>query len=375
MARMTDDGLLLVRNSERSAYRRCRQRWWWGWVEGLKPNDTAVPLKFGDLIHQALAAYYIPGKKRGPHPTETFIALYEADLEKRYKWGMRDEEGEWHDAYDLGIEMLNHYIDVYGDDKHLEVVAPEMSFNVDLYDDDDNYVMTAVGTFDAVVKDLRTGKYGLLEHKTAKSIQTKHLQLDEQAGTYWALAGQWLRDEGVLGADDDIDFILYNFLRKAMRDERPVNDEGLCLNKPTKAQLTNACKELGIDIPKKATVEDIRFAMEMEDVDPDKFGDVSKNQPPPYFERLPVYRGEVDRENILTRIKQVGWELYEVQQGRLPVYKNPTRDCGWDCAFYDVCELHETGSDWEELINLTMGTWDPYESHDDRDIDIPAGVT
>lgn len=316
---------LMIRTSERMVFKRCRQRWHWAYVEGRKPKDASPALRFGTLVHEALAAYYIPGKKRGPLPAKTFKRLYKEETAQSFSFGMRQENQEWIDAGELGIAMLTAYVNEYGDDDELEIIAPEFPFEVDISDGSGNYLITYVGIFDAVYRNRRTKQIGLLEHKTAKTIGTDHLVLDEQAGSYWLFAPYVLRKRGYLQGNQDLDMILYNFLRKALPDDRPVNEAGLSLNKD---------------------------------------GTVSKVQPQAYFLRHPVYRGEDDRTVILERIRAEAREVRMTRRGQLAVYKNPTRDCAWDCPFFGACELHETGSDYEAEFDIRFKTWDPYAEHE-----------
>lgn len=323
---MADDGRVLLRTSERRDYKRCRFRWNLAFNEGWKRYEEKPALRFGDLVHQALAIYYPPGRERGPYPAETFRKLYNEESHRLGDFGVRLDE-EWIEAEELGVEMLEHYVEVYGEDPDIEVVAPELPFAIDIYSrDGKRYLVTAVGTFDALYFNRRIGRFGLFEHKTAKSIDAKlkALALDEQAGSYWALASPALREAGYLRSDQEIDHIMYNFLRKAPRDTRPQDEFGHYLNKD---------------------------------------GSISKNQPVDYFKRQPVYRDKPDQENLLWRLRAEAWEMSLVRQGKLPVYKNPTDACGFDCPFYDVCELHETGSDWREMLDLAFYRQDPYEAH------------
>lgn len=323
---MSDE--LLIRTSERVTFTRCPQKWKWAWVDCLTPIRVAPALRFGDLVHQALATYYKPGKKRGVRPATTFKKIYEANLTELESLGMRTESGDWEKAYDLGIEMLHGYVDKYGKDERYEVIAPEMPFQIDVYDPKTNlYICTYVGTFDAVIRDLWTNEIGLFEHKTAKAIYTAHLTLDEQAGSYWAFAPDFLKAQGVLKEDENLDFVLYNFLRKGMPDQRPQNEKGQYLNKD---------------------------------------GSVSRIQPPPLFKREIVYRGNAERRNTMLRVIKIAKLMKKARGGRFPIYKIPTRDCSWQCEFVDMCELHESGGDWQSLKRSTMTKWDPYEAHEEK---------
>lgn len=355
---------VMLRNSERKAYKRCRQKWDWSYNHGLERMVKSPALRFGTLVHEALAAYYIPGTERGPHPAETFRDLYEEELEEASEFGFRDEDDKWHDAYELGVVLLEEYVEEYEErDALIEIISPEQPFQVDLYNPKNGrYVCTLVGTVDAIIRDLKTGDYGFFEHKTAKTIRTEHLQLDDQAGTYWAVADEILEQQGI---DIDLSFILYNFLRKGKPDKRPQNSKGHYLNKPTKNDLLGAAKSKNLPIPKNATVASLTNLLERSGVDPAQLGEVSKSQPPPLFKRVPVYRDEYDRQQMLQRIVNEAWEMKQVRRGKLPIYKNPTQDCSWDCDFHDVCELHETGADYEELMEFVLKPWDPYADHRD----------
>lgn len=316
---------LLIRTSERSDFARCRQKWWWAYRERLSARQAKPALVFGDLVHQALAAYYPPSKvrtkaRRGPHPAQTFRELYAVGIEQLASMGMRMEDEEWTDALSLGVEMLENYVDQYGKDEQFVCIKPEVPFQVELSDADGFYICTYVGTFDAVIIDLATGRYGLFEHKTAKAITLQHLPMDEQAGSYWAFAPYVLEAELL----PKLDFVLYNFLRKGKLDDRPQNEDGYYLNKD---------------------------------------GSISKRQPSPLFHRELVRRTTAQRANTMRRVEEQAFEMQLIDQGFLKPVKTITRDCYWQCQFADMCELQECGGDWEGYKKVAMTTWNPYEAH------------
>ena len=63
---------IMVRTSERTLFARCAWAWYMEYVLGWRPNKPSVALVMGDLVHQSLAAYYVPEtekkRRRGPHP-------------------------------------------------------------------------------------------------------------------------------------------------------------------------------------------------------------------------------------------------------------------------------------------------------------------
>jgi hypothetical protein len=318
---MDNEEVMLLRNSERKAYRRCRQKWQWSYVDFLEAKTQKGALVFGTLIHAALEHWYIPGKKRGVHPAETFAELYDSEVEEEFiVW---DEDSERLGPRELGIAMMEAYVEQWGTDPHLEVISPEHPFQLDVHLKGGEYLATLVGRYDLVFRDLSNGRVWLSDHKTAKSIKTDHLQLDDQAGGYLLAAEPVLRSQGVLGDDERISGILYNYMRKAMPDPRPKDEHGRALNKD---------------------------------------GSVSKRQPSPLFLRMPVHRSPADNRMQLRRLRMEAYEVGMAREGVLPVYKNPTMDCSWDCQFFDMCIMHETGADWEDYRDEAYEQWDPYDT-------------
>lgn len=353
--------LLFLRTSEKSNWQACRQMWWWAYVEKLKPYRTKSPLFFGDLAHQALEAWYIPGKKRGVHPAETFERLW---LEHLRAGGEEIMVGEL-TCGELGVEMMENYVDQWEDDEWMEVVHPEMTFQVNVFDKNGKYLFTYVGTIDGVIRDLRNGKIGFLEHKTGASLEPfgAPLALDEQNGAYWTYAPFMLRDMGILGPHEWPYFMMYNRLRKSAADKRPRNEDGIYLNSPSKDSLLLAAHELIPDLPKSTKVSELKEILEDEGVDWGLLGEPSLSQPPPLFKREMVMRTNGDRRTIMHRTEAIAREMRLVKAGKLDVYKQPGKHCTY-CDFRDMCEVHETGSDWESLRDEMYHEWSPYDAHE-----------
>lgn len=318
--------LPLLRTSERIAFRRCPQRWWWGWRQGLKPqgppNDK---LWFGQGVHLALALWYKPGQRRGIDPRKTWKKFVADDIAFiKTEFGSKDPSA-YEEAGAYGEELLGWYVEHYGRDRKWDVIAPEQTFEVKVPDFEGNPIVRLVGTFDGVYRDLDDGRLKLMEHKTAAQIYTGHLELDDQGGTYATVATHTCREQGLIGSNESIDEITYNFLRKGRKDERPVNEQGLALNKD---------------------------------------GTVSKNQPTPLFRRETVSRSRKEQRSQLERIASEVEIMNLFREGELDLYKNPTRDCSWDCEFYEMCVLHESNpEDALEFRNAVFRVEDPYADH------------
>lgn len=335
--------IVLIRNSERQSFKRCRFQWAlnFGVLTGtpLKPLEDARALRFGDLIHQALAVHYKPGRKRGPKPWLIFEKLYKQQVEEleMERLNMRDED-KWLDAAELGPAMLKAFYERYHErDKQYEVLSAEQTFQVPISLGNTGFGVgrtrvVVVGTLDGVWKDMsgsrKDAEVFFKEWKTATSIDLSNLQFDEQAGTYWTYAPKWLWRMGILEEGVWPTHILYTFLRKAMPDERKKDELGRALN---------------LD------------------------GSVSKKQPAKMFERQPVYRDAADRKAMHKRIVAEAIEMELVKRGDLDSYKNPgplyMPNCR-GCPFRDPCELHETGGDWQAMLRSAYQEWNPYDAHE-----------
>lgn len=360
------DGIVHIRNSERGTFAKCPQRWWWAWREGLVPKETAKPLWFGTGIHLALAHYYGPGKKR----RKDFIDVWRqyADEEAEYvrvNIGGLDED-VWMEARTLGEVMLTGYVKEYQHDRHWDVIATEQSFEVSIpyLDGSGHFILN--GTFDGVYRDKNDGKIKLMEHKTAATISTGHLPMDNQAGTYWMVAQTVGRDQGWLGPKENISEITYNFLRKGLPDERPKDDRGYATNKPTKKHYIEAL--VGVDGWTEADLTARGMTLEkLESIAAANYmvvlGDRSKVQPAKLFERHPVRKTPAQRRKQLERMQDDMEVMRLYVDGRLRVTKHAGRDTCPFCPFKEMCELHETGADWEEFKRALYRRADPYADH------------
>lgn len=318
---------LMIRNSERQSFLTCRQQWEWAWVERLRAPQQDTKLVFGDFVHRSLAAYYKPGRKRGPSPASTFEKICLAELEDKSAVIWADED--YDNLVDLGVGMLERYVENWKDrDNEYSVVSSEQTFQLPI-GKINGVRIVVVGTIDGVWRHLPSGKFRFVEHKTATSISRDALPMDEQVGTYWTYGPRWLRLQGILKNGQKLDGILYNWLRKAV---------------PNPAQATDA---LGRNINKDGTV--------------------SKRQPPPYFDRQLTFRGETEAERVKKRLRQIVTDIIDCREDPSKVYKNPGMqfmpNCKF-CAYRDMCELEETGNDWQAYRDAAYGTWNPYEEHE-----------
>lgn len=368
--------LPIIRTSERRDLGRCEWRWYQAWRRGLKPlGEDAAPLIFGGWVHEALAAWYCgPGLKRGPHPAEIFAKVSDTDLlhirteaRSRGKAALGGTEffieEKMVPALELGRVMLEGYVDWWGRDDSWSVIEPERSGELNVIDPAMGEPIAIYGfTYDLIVRDLKDGQPKLVEHKTAKAIQTDHLPLDPQAGSYSAVADPHLREQGLIGPREEIAGITYNFLRKALPDERPRNPQGHCTNKPQKEHYIAALAEDGFPTGPKTTLKDLEALAAQRCLT--VFGEVSALQPKALFEREFVGKSKHSRQRQIDHIVADARRMNDLRSGGdLLLRKNPTRDCSWDCRFYHLCLLDEEGGDVKSFRKDVFRVEDPYANH------------
>lgn len=338
----------LLRNSERSDFKRCPQRWWWRWKENLVPIEMSHgPLVFGTFGHLALAEWYAPpgakdGFARGPHPAETWDKITKdyVDSVRNETTGYLDDELEitWDDARLLGHDMLVNYVDEYGNDDHWSVLWAEKPFEQyipspaslkrkRLGQGELEPFVRYVGTIDLVVRDLEADRIRYIDHKFMKTIETQHLWIDDQNGGYLAIGTHQLRQAGLIGEKEAVRDLIYNFLRKARYPEKGRNAFGEWLNKD---------------------------------------GSVSKRQPTPFFERCVVERTGAERNSQIVRIGEEAEVMAAFSSGQLPLYKSPKRDCRWDCSFFTLCNVDESGGNVAETKKALYRVENPYTEYEDQ---------
>jgi hypothetical protein len=181
-----------------------------------------------------------------------------------------------------------------------------------------------VGTVDLAIRNHHTGLIEYIDHKFMKSIETEHLYIDDQNGGYLAIGTHELRQRGLIGPKEAVRVLVYNFLRKATPPDKPKNAAGKYLNKD---------------------------------------GTVSKRQPPPFFLRERIERTGAERNKQIQRIAEEAYVIGLARAGKLPITKTPTRDCKWDCSFFDLCQIHESGGDVEFAKSQLFKREDPYQEY------------
>lgn len=296
-----------VSNSEIRKYKRCRRAWWLTYYRKLRLTREGVgPLSIGNLLHGVLEAYYTT-ENRDP---ETFD--FETPLAALVEARLADERLPEHahpaqiDQAELAKIMLRGYFEWLQDDgadSDLEILSAEQELEAYLGQTLGEDVWL-IGKLDVRGRIKSTGDTVFVDHKSVQTLLDipKTASIDEQVRTY-GLLERMTSDERTGGA-------MWNMLRKVKR--------------------TASAK-------------------------------------PPFYGRAGVKHNDEVYRTFFARIWGEVTDMVHTRQlldagadHQVVVYPNPTRDCSWDCVFFDICPQFDDGSDVEGVIEAEYEVHDPY---------------
>lgn len=335
---MDGDHPPLLRNSERSDFGRCWWLWWEHWENGISPLRAPTWSIFGTAWHEALEFVYNHTNRTERvyrAAEEIFLAGLDDMARKVGVTDYDDYEEEEADgkkvkllpAKDLGPIMLRNYWKEYGPENNWEVLHTEQPFQINVPHPSgprSNVLVVQAGTWDMLIRDRRTGRYWLVDHKSCKSLpQPDFLEMDDQAGTYLWVAKKVLVHKGILKRTDKISGIIFSYAKKHPGDDRPRNEHGEALNQN---------------------------------------GSVSKRPRMETFLRYPATRTPLQQVNLARRVQDTAMVMQLVRTGELPVLKNITKDCP-RCVLFDLCNADEAGEDFGFIKETMYTTRDMYADH------------
>jgi ATP-dependent helicase/DNAse subunit B len=185
---------------------------------GLQPVSLSPPLFIGQAVHHALEYGYrdsVGGPMRfnevaAQAALQEFIDDRKTLMQERVGPMMSTTEGEFDEFLHLTQAMVKHYgMWSQGDnlDERFILKGTEYQFKVPIPDSD----LVYCGRFDAFVQGTKSGRYFVIDYKTARSIKTMEgVYRGMQPTTYLWAARQ------VYG---DVDSMIYRALRKRIPDD------------------------------------------------------------------------------------------------------------------------------------------------------------
>ncbi len=306
-------------NSEMAQMRRCPRKWYLGTYRRLKPRvdpEAGSALSVGNLVHDALAAYYDPVLQADPVAFAT-EKLAEAIAEHPA------EETALTVEFGLVSVMLSGYLEWLaetGADSDLRVVGSETMVRVPLrWEDGSEVGVTLLSKLDAPVERVSDNARLALEHKTVGSL-----------------------DQPLLGFRIDSQFLtehlarfLHSMEQGMTSDEAYASCTGILVNMLKKVKRTAAAK-------------------------------------PPFFKREEVPHNIHELRNHWKHVVAIAANIAEAtnrldagesHHSVCPPTPIPDR-CKWDCPFFKVCHLADDGSDFEGALAAVYEEHDPLERYE-----------
>ena len=237
------ESYIRVHTSDTATFKRCRRRWDWTSPNrgNLRPKVQSqginFNLAFGSIVHRALEKYYA-----GVYDINVAERQFTEDWQRLTERVQELNEGfylENHEEFErhaqLGVGMLQHYAYVYNTElEQFEVVDTEHDFAVDTGlrarnpETGELVRVMYCGRQDLIIRDKRTGKYGVMDHKTSSRHDDEDylvkLDMDEQVTRYmWAAELEAQQQDKPY---TKIDYVLYNILFKAYPKPPSITEKG-----------------------------------------------------------------------------------------------------------------------------------------------------
>ncbi len=332
----------IIRTSDRSAFKRCRRKW--GFSSHLNnnrtPSEGASYFWLGSGIHYAMEDYH--GYNYYKHPTEAFRAYAEAWRRSIRRDSSRKLPYDLEEQIELGEGMLEYYLIWLRNREPYETLwvdgvpqvevkcSVKLPFQNEYYDE-----VYYQATLDRIV--VINDELWILDYKAYKQDWNPNLEFDMQMSAYIWL-GSVIYDRPIKGA------ILQKHFKKLPKAPRLLASGRLSHDvkqETTYHMYRDTLLEMYGEI-KKAPMNNRKCL--------DAFMDAESLSGDKFIQRAQTTRTPEEVEAIGA---QVLMELPEMLNQELPLYKNDTKDCSWDCNFSDICVMMDQNADWESVLMET----------------------
>ena len=322
-----------ISNSSITAFLQCRQLHHYRYDLNLEPLKPNFDLLLGKAIHYALERWYGHGEDPLVAYRDTFQAQH-MEILTSYTFS-EDESVELLALWNLGFDMLSHYIDVYKSQASVfSFVLSEFEFCVPIPDTDGFFE----GRIDGIIED-EGGDLWIIEHKTAKSFpDPSYFDFMTQPLQYlWAM--QQVIDSDIIEnipAGTPLRGWCYNGLRKAvpkqpklLKNEREVSIAAI---DSTYEVYLNTLQEYGFD-PTDERYRDTLSSLQQ--------------QGNTFFSRQWWLCTKYELRMIEEELQAIYEEMSRVDK---QWYRTPTPFTCPRCPFLEPCQAEQKGSDAEYLI-------------------------
>ena len=328
--------------TDANTYRSCRLRWHFSSHLRMNLEPIAPPraLWLGIGVHEALRQHY----GEGADIVDVFMNWSHSTIEEiksKHPEGLDDERlNQFEEDEELGAGMLAHYRTWSRDRDDFKVVDVEegvkipgfIKFEEPIQVTDKYGVRLAnsvplEGRGDMLVQSNDDGRYWVYEHKTAISIDTDRLILEEQPGVYqYAMS----KKHGV-----EIAGVMFNFLRKKL----PAIPQTL--------KAGGVSQRANID----TTYEVYCSVLSQHMIDPGPYQEILaslKEQGNTFFLREAVVRSSKELGRLIPWLQDIGREMLTDPK----IYPSPDPMKCRMCPFQAPCISLHDGSDYKFQLKI-----------------------
>lgn len=295
-------------NSELSCYQDCPQKWWFKYHEKLSPKREKSALSFGKLIHEALDIMY------DYQHDDQALEYFNGKINQEIKDNQENLE-ELTGLKNMGISILSSYFQFAKQNDDFEIIESEREYLVPIIAPSGRQSTAFDYSFRPDQLTKRNNQIWIHEFKTAKQIGSDYLAnliLDEQMSRYiWGT--EKAKVEKVAG-------VIYTILRKKIPAVPKILKTG------------GLSKVTSID----TNYDTYLKAINDNNLDPKDYQeilDLLKAKGNTFIQREVVLRNEKEKKACEGRL----WTLCKTINTDPPIYKCPSRDCGWKCDFRNLC--------------------------------------
>jgi len=334
---------MIISNSERASYQRCRLRWYYEYVKGIAPKKRNIKLLTGSAFHKFLEIWY---KTKGDFE-QAFNAMNDLIDDEIKNWDIDEVDEVMLKEMKILLEgMAKNYTSWYKEDlKKWNILETEKNYKIQLpngiwYD----------FTIDMLIED-ENGQKWLVDHKTASSIAwfRTNTPLDRQISYY-------LKAYKLLFPKQNIVGMIYNIIEKDFPEPPKVLKNGK-LSQATNQKTTYELYVRTLRDYYRLQYPEFNPAVTWEEFisEYQSFLDYLSKKPNEYFYREKVIRLDAELDIAWQELIAVSKEKQALTeralQGKMEyIYRNPTKDCSWDCAYKELCLAGLTESDTKYLI-------------------------
>jgi hypothetical protein len=314
----TEDGAIIVSQSDLGAFKTDRRTWLLGTYLGLKSREPLIlgPLRLGTRVHHALEYYYGYSEDL----LEAYKKLVDSEYQDLIESRVVFDERAWQKEIELGRVMLegySEYLEETGADEYLEILGAEkvLSHTFDI----EGTPVVLRGKVDCRARNTFTNMNLVIDFKTTASFE-RLIPLaphSEQLLTYCVLEKLHAKETG--DTEHMLQGAMFIMLRKVLR---------------------------------------------------------GTNSRPPYYQRIEVHHSEKRLRSFYTQLYGTLRDYLAVVKAldagvdhRIVAYPNPGWHTRWS-PFKHVMEMMDDGSRVEDMIADLYVQSDPHERYRQEKTDL-----